>query len=88
MTPIDLPLLEIRILLKCHEKAISKRDMTRFYYKHPKADREQALTHLMTRGLLLSQELPKAGAKKTPTFYSLTDAGKEWVKQYEANYPQ
>ena len=85
---IDLSVLEIRILLKCDEKTVSKRDITRFYHKHPKVDREQAIANLITRGLLLAQELPKANAKKTPTFYSLTEKGREWVQAYEANYPQ
>jgi len=81
-------LLEMRILLKCAEQALSKRRVSQLYSKFKKSERDAALAHLMDEGLLISKVMPKPGTRKNPTFYFLTEKGEKWVKDYQANFPE
>ena len=50
-------------------------------------EKQKAIRGLVIKDLLIERALPKIGTKKTPVFYTLTDAGKKWVEEYKKNYP-
>jgi len=79
--------LDKRILLKCSEKPLSKRDVTHLYNKFDKPSRDKSIAHLMEESLLAAHKMPKPGTRKTPVFYKITDKGQQWVKNYLDNYP-
>ena len=85
---INLSTLEIKILLKCSEFLLSRSYLPQLYRRYNKKEREIAIKNLINHGLLLAQEMPKAGARKTPVFYKITDKGKKWLFDYNQNYPK
>jgi len=87
MVKESLSTIEIRILLKCSIKALSKTDISKMFWKKTKQERGTALSTLIKLNLIGEEALPKLGAKKTPVFYNLTKKGKKWVEEYNANYP-
>ena len=84
----ELETLEILILLKCHKKLASRSYISRTLFKHPKKEREKALSNLIKNGLIIAKEMPKPGATVLPVFYKITDIGNAWVKDYLDNYPK
>jgi len=84
---IELSDLEIRMLLKCSEKPLSKRAVTQLYSKFGKGTRDKAIEYLADYGLITAHKMPKPGTRKTPVFYKITDKGQQWVKNYLDNYP-
>ena len=84
---MEFSTLEIRILLKCAEKAISKRDVTQLYSNYPKAERDTTILKLIDQGYITAQVMPKPGTRKPPTFYRITDKGQQWVDKYLESYP-
>ena len=84
---IELNELEIRILLKCFNKPLSKRDVTQKFHRAPIAERALAIDHLLESSLIESKALPKPNSKKTPIFYFITNSGKKWINSYNENYP-
>jgi hypothetical protein len=88
MSENSLSTLQIRLLFRCCDKAMSKTDVYRFSKKLSTDERAAFLHPLIQSGLLTEQEMPKKGVHKVPIFYFITDAGKAWVKQYQKNYPQ
>jgi len=79
--------LEVRMLLKCSEKPLSKHSVTQLYRKFEKVRRDEAIAHLTDDGFITAHKMPKPGTRKTPVFYKITDEGQKWVKQYLDNYP-
>lgn len=80
--------LQIRLLLGCSDKPLSKTHLANFYRKYSIQEREQALTELIDQHLITMQEMPQKGVRKIPTFYFITEQGKQWVNQYQENYPK
>jgi hypothetical protein len=85
---IELEALEILILLKCHQKLISRSYIATNFAKYPKIEREAAINNLIEHGLVAAKKMPKPGAKVIPIFYKITDKGGIWVKDYLDNYPK
>jgi len=83
---ITLTELDIKILMRCQKETISRRMATQYFKSASKPIRDQALEKLVKNGLLLSKRLPKPDARKTPTFYELTEKGKTWLQDYFDNY--
>lgn len=84
---VDLTPLEIRILLKCYENPLGKKDISQFYRARSHADRKQAIQNLIENGLVLSKQMPKPNSKKIPIYYLITDSGKKWILNYIKNFP-
>jgi len=84
----NLSVLEIKILLKCHKKTLSRTYVTSFYFRYPPPEREKALNNLIKNNLIIAKHLPKSGAARVPVFYEITDKGRGWVKDYLDNYPK
>jgi len=84
----QLTVFQIRILLKCEDKPISQYYITNSFRKYTRQQREDELAQLVKEGMLEMKELPKKGTNKIPTFYFITEQGKLWVEQYQANYPE
>lgn len=74
---MELTTLEIRILLKCSERLISKRDITQLYSNQQKAERDEAILTLSKHNFIIAQPMPKPGTRKTPIFYKITDEGQK-----------
>ncbi len=87
MLKIALTTLQIKVLLKCADKPLSKRNVTQVFSQYKKPERDQAIDELIYTGFLEAKELPKPGAKKTPIFYIATSKGIKWVEDYNTNYP-
>ena len=68
----DLSILEIKILLKCSQKILSRTYITSFYFRYPPAEREKALNNLIKNSLIVKRQLPKPKAARTPIFYEIT----------------
>jgi len=79
--------LEIKILMRCQKGMISRRMATQYFKSVGKLERDRAVENLIKNRLLLSRKLPKPDARKTPTFYELTEKGKAWLQSYFENYP-
>ena len=79
--------LEIKILMRCQKGTISRRMATQYFKSAGKIERDKALANLIQSGFLLSKRLPKPDARKTPTFYELTEKGAAWLQSYFDNYP-
>lgn len=84
---LNRPSLEIRMLFKCAKKPMSKSNISNLFHRYSIEDREQALENLISDKLIEMKEMPRPDTKKPPVFYFISDAGKEWLKQYEASYP-
>lgn len=84
---LDLNTLEIRILLKCNEKLLSRTYLAPLYNKYSLKERRKAIEHLIKEKYIIARELPKPGAKVVPVFYEITEKGKKWVRDYLDNYP-
>jgi len=84
---MELSTLEIRILLKCDKKLLSRTDISQLYKKFTKTYRDAAIKTLLNHDLIEAIEKPKEGASKTPVFYKITPKGKEWIERYNKNYP-
>ena len=82
MKNIDLPILGVKILLRCHEKPISMHDVTQFYKSYSKAERDSVISKLLSDGFLEEKKMPKPNVKKTPTYYFITAAGVKWINNY------
>jgi hypothetical protein len=82
--------LQVRLLLKCAAKPMSKSEFSNFhlYKKSSPAERKQALEELIQQGLLLEKSMPKEGVNKIPTFYFVTDKGQKWLESYRTSYPK
>jgi len=83
----NLSTLEIKILFKCDTGLKSKSDITQLFKPYSKEERAKAIKNLIADKLILAQEMPKADSNKTPVFYKITEAGKNWVEDYNKNYP-
>jgi len=88
MVNVELSTLEIRILLKCDKKLLSRTDISQLYKKFTKTYRDAAIKTLLNYDLIEAIEKPKEGASKIPIFYQITPKGKNWVKSYNKNYPE
>lgn len=85
----NLNTLEIKILLSCSKGVFTKSALSQISkQKYSLIEKQKAVRKLIIQDLLIEKALPKIGSKKTPVFYSLTEAGKKWVKEYSANYPK
>ncbi|CAL7961377.1 conserved hypothetical protein [Gammaproteobacteria bacterium] len=82
--------LDILILLKCDEKngVISKNDLGQVFRSYGTVAKERAIKKLKKYNLILVQKLPKLSSTKIPVFYKLTEKGKQWVDDYNKNYPK
>lgn len=85
---MELSTLEIRILLKCDKKLLSRTDISQLYKKFTKTYRDAAIKTLLKHSLIEAIEKPKEGTSKVPIFYQITSKGKIWVKNYNKNYPE
>jgi hypothetical protein len=85
---IDLNTLEILILYRCSVAFISKSQISQFFKKYSKDDRDLAIAHLINKKFIITKALPKLGTSKTPVFYLTTEAGKKWLETYNKNYPK
>jgi len=79
--------LSLTILMKCDEKPITKTDVTQFYKRHSREDRQTAINELLENNLIELKKRPKPGTHKAPTFYFITERGKSALKQYKEGYP-
>ncbi len=85
----ELALLATRILLKCAQEPLSKSRVVLLYApKFTKAQRDEAIASLMVHQLIAPKPMPKAGVKKTPTFYFITEKGQRWVERYYKDFPR
>jgi len=82
LTPI-----EIRILLKCSESPLAKKEISQLYRTYTHEDRTLAINNLIENNFILSKYMPKPGSKKIPIYYWITDIGKKWVSEYIKNFP-
>ena len=73
--------------MKCDEKPITKTDVTQFYKRHSREDRQEAINALLENNLIELKKRPKAGTHKAPTFYFITQDGKIVLNQYKEGYP-
>ena len=85
---INLSPLEIHILLTCEQKLLSRSALSQIRRKESKANREKAISNLITQGLIKKIELPHPDATITPIFYEITDKGRTWLTDYLDNYPK
>jgi len=85
----ELSVLEMQILLRCEQGTFTKSDLSQLSrQKHSLTEKQKTIRRLIIQDLLTEKALPKIGTKKVPVFYSLTEAGKKWVKNYNGNYPR
>jgi hypothetical protein len=82
-----LPPLAIRILQKCAEQMVSKTDISQYYKKYTKAERETAVALLLDKQFIVAQVLPRPDTRKAPTFYTVSKEGERWLQKYYAGYP-
>lgn len=87
MSRLDTNPLEIRILLKCNERPLGKKEISQLYRTYDSTERLTAIENLINGGLILSKQMPKPNSKKIPTYYWITDKGKKWVQEYIENLP-
>lgn len=80
--------LEMRILIKCTKKPLSKKNIAQAFRRFEKNKRDIAINNLLEANYIIEQKMPHPKANKPPTFYYITDKGKEWVKNYLDNYPK
>jgi hypothetical protein len=66
----------------------SRNDISNSYRKYTATEREIDLQGLIKQDMLLEKSMPKAGVNRIPTFYFITDKGRAWVENYQANYPE
>jgi len=85
---LELSALEIKILMKCSEGLLNKRYASQLYKKETKPVRDAAIEHLIKKEFIAALKMPKQETKKTPTFYKLTEKGKDWLDKYNKNYPR
>jgi hypothetical protein len=86
--PLLLSPFQIRILLKCVIKPLSRDYISNSYRKYTAEERLAGLQSLIKQGMLTEQAMPKPGANRIPVFYFITDKGREWIEKYQADYPQ
>jgi len=86
---LTLSTLEILILLKCNKRSglTSKTELSRSFRSRDIKEKEKAIKNLKEYNLILEQELPKPDSTKIPIFYKLTGKGKQWIDEYNKNYP-
>ena len=85
---IELNTLSIRILLKCSNGIVKNRDVSQFYHRESKKNRDKALKGLIEKDYINKLILPKPGTNKPPIFYEITEKGKKWVVEYTKSYPK
>ena len=92
MKNTELNPLQIRILLRCVNDSLSKSHLSRLCQNYQKQQGkewcQESIKDLITQEFLISKEMPKEGATKTPTVYFITDKGKAWISRYKTNYPK
>ena len=92
MKNTELNPLQIRILLRCIDDPLSKTNLTRlcqnYARQHGKDWCQESIENLINQEFLISKEMPKPGATKTPILYFLTNKGKAWITHYKENYPK
>jgi hypothetical protein len=84
----ELTPMQIRFLLWCVKRPISKTDVTKIYRQYSIEERDECIQGLLDSNLVEMRVLPKANARKSPTFYYITDKGKKWLTEYEKNFPE
>ena len=84
----ELSVLEIRLLIKCNKSPLSKRDVTQIFRHYAKSERDEAVHQLLQKELIHLRLMPKEGSGRTPTFYFITDKGKQWLTEYNATFPK
>jgi len=87
---LKLSLLEVLIILKCSKQngLINRTELSRAFRRYDLKAKQKAIKNLTEQNLILVQELPRSGGRKIPVFYKLTDKGKQWVDEYNKNYPK
>jgi predicted transcriptional regulator len=86
MKEINIPEIGIKILLKCDKHPVNKSDITQLYKPYKKEARNEIIDFLINHGYLESKKMPKPDVKKTPTYYFITQKGKQWVMEYLAMF--
>lgn len=88
MNVSNLTPLAISILMKCHQKPITKKDVTQFFKSHTKEDRDIAINLLLDKKFIDKKQMPKPGKGKIPTFYFITALGEDSISTYLKQYPK
>jgi hypothetical protein len=78
-----LTAFQIRMLLKCNERPVSKYYLSNPYRKYRSPEYTAGLQALIQEGFLEEKELPRVGAIRTPVSYFITEKWREWVKRYK-----
>lgn len=82
MKEIHLSELAIKILLRCNRNPISKHEVTQFYKKYAKAERDSTIDYLFKNDYIRIARVPKLGSGKIPTYYFIIEKGKNWIRDY------
>ena len=84
----NLDTLEILILLKCNEGVLKRSRLSSLYARHPIEERNEAIKHLITLEYITEKQMPLPKTRNIPTYYAITEKGKDWVNNYLSAHPE
>lgn len=84
----DLGALEILILLKCNKELLKRSRLSSLYARHPLEKRKKAITQLIMHEYIAETQMPLPNTRNIPTYYKITENGKNWVNNYLSSHPE
>tara|TARA_R110000868_G_scaffold266583_1_gene525825 strand:+ start:41239 stop:41511 length:273 start_codon:yes stop_codon:yes gene_type:complete len=84
----DFSELAIKILLKCHDQKLNKRDITQRFKPYAIELRTNALNELFDANYITAKKLPRSNTTgPAPTYFSVTEDGETAIEEYFQQYP-